>query len=174
MKLNIVLYQPEIPENTANIMRTCAATNFKLHLIEPFGFALSSSKFKRSSANNLDNVNYERYINWEDFVSKNKGEYFYMTRYGKVPPTSINFKDIDSDIYLVFGRESTGIPYELLAENLDRCFRLPMNENVRALNVSNCVAICAYEVLRQLDYPNLSRVEPKNFKGENFLENFKK
>ena len=174
MKLNIVLYQPEIPENTANIMRTCAATNFKLHLIEPFGFALSSSKFKRSSANNLDNVNYERYINWEDFVSKNKGEYFYMTRYGKVPPTSINFKDIDSDIYLVFCRESTGIPYELLASNLDICFRLPMNENFRALNVSNCVAICAYEVLRQLDYPNLSRVEPKNFKGENFLENFKK
>ena len=174
MKLNIVLYQPEIPENTANIMRTCAATNFKLHLIEPFGFALSSSKFKRSSANNLDNVNYERYINWDDFLSKNSGEIFYMTKKKKKPPTTIDFKSIDKDIYLVFGKESTGIPYELLTNNLDNCFRLPMSSNVRALNVSNCVAICAYEVLRQLDYPNLSKVEPENFKGENFLDNFKK
>ena len=97
-----------------------------------------------------------------------------MTRYGKKAPSTIDFKSIDKDIYLVFGRESTGIPYELLAENLDNCFRLPMNKNVRALNVSNCVAICAYEVLRQLDYPDLSKVEPDNFKGENFLENFKK
>ncbi|MBP5445649.1 MAG: tRNA (cytidine(34)-2'-O)-methyltransferase [Acholeplasmatales bacterium] len=174
MKLNIVLYQPEIPENTANIMRTCAAANFKLHLIEPLGFALSSSKFKRSSANNLDNVNYERYINWQDFLSKNDGELFYMTRYGKISPSQVDYTKIDKDIYLVFGRESTGIPYELLAENLDHCFRLPMNSNVRALNVSNCVAICAYEVLRQLDYPGLSKVEPENFKGENFLDNFKK
>lgn len=174
MKLNIVLYQPEIPENTANIMRTCAATNFKLHLIEPFGFALSSSKFKRSSANNLDNVVYERYINWDEFLSKNKGKLFYMTRYGKKAPSTIDFKSIEENIYLVFGKESTGIPYEILANNLDYCFRLPMSSSVRALNVSNCVAICAYEVLRQLDYPNLSKVEPENFKGEDFLENFKK
>jgi tRNA (cytidine/uridine-2'-O-)-methyltransferase len=97
-----------------------------------------------------------------------------MTRYGKRSPSSIDFKSIDKDIYLIFGRESTGIPYELLSENLDHCFRLPMSTNVRALNVSNCVAICAYEVLRQLDYPSLSKVEPDNFKGENFLENFKK
>ena len=174
MKLNIVLYEPEIAENTGNIMRTCAAANFKLHLIEPLGFALSSSKFKRSSANNLDNLDYERYLNWNDFLSKNSGEFFYMTRYGKKSPTEFNYKELDKDIYLIFGRESTGIPYEILGANLDRCFRLPMNSNVRALNVSNCVAICAYEVLRQLDYPNLSKVEPENFKGENFLENFKK
>ena len=174
MKLNIVLYNPEIPENTGNIMRTCAATNFKLHLIEPLGFALSSSKFKRAAVDYLDYVDYERYINWEEFISKNSGEFFYMTRYGKKSPTQIDFKNIDKDIYLIFGRESTGIPYELLASNLDHCFRLPMNKNVRALNVSNCVAICAYEVLRQLDYPNLSKVEPENFKGEDFLENFKK
>jgi tRNA (cytidine/uridine-2'-O-)-methyltransferase len=168
MKLNIVLYQPEIPENTANIMRTCAAANFKLHLIEPLGFALSSSKFKRSSANNLDNVNYERYINWEEFVSKNPGEYFYMTRYGKIPPSEVDYKSIEKDIYLVFGRESTGIPYELLADNLDHCFRLPMNSNVRALNVSNSVAIVIYEALRQQDYNDLLREEPH--KGSDFLE----
>ena len=174
MKLNIVLYNPEIAENTGNIMRTCAATNFKLHLIEPLGFALNTSKFKRASANYIDYVTYERYINWDDFKSKNDGAYFFMTRYGKKSPASIDFKSIDKDIYLIFGKESTGIPYELLSDNLDSCFRLPMNKNIRALNVSNCVAICAYEVLRQLDYPNLSKVEPDNFKGENFLDNFKK
>ena len=174
MKLNIVLYNPEIPENTGNIMRTCAATNFKLHLIEPLGFILSESKLRRAGVDYIDYVNYERYINWEDFTSKNKGKFFYMTRYGKKSPASFDFKSIDEDIYLVFGKESTGIPYDLLASNLDYCFRLPMSSNVRALNVSNCVAICAYEVLRQLDYPNLSKVEPENFKGENFLENFKK
>lgn len=174
MKFNVVLYNPEIPQNTGNIMRTCVASNFKLHLIEPLGFTLDEKKMKRACVDYFDYINYEKYMNWEDFTSKNKGVYFYLTRYGKTSPAKIDFTKYDEDIYLIFGKESTGIPYELLANNLDMCFRLPMTDKVRALNLGNTVAICVYEVLRQYDYPELSKVEPENFKGENFLENFLK
>lgn len=171
MKFNVVLYNPEIPQNTGNIMRTCVATNFKLHLIEPLGFKLDEKSIKRSGVNYIDKLEYEVYKNFEDFKNKNKGVYFYLTRYGKKAPTSIKFTDYNEDIYLIFGKESTGIPYELLKENLDYCFRYPMSENVRSLNLSNTVAITVYEVLRQYDYPDLSRVEPECYKGEDFLEN---
>ena len=166
--INIVLYEPEIPENTGNIMRTCAATNSKLHLIEPLGFIFDEKRLKRSGANYIDKVNYERYIDFDDFLSKNDGEYYYLTRYGTNCYSDIDFSDNSKNIYLIFGKESTGIPKEILHNNLDRCFRIPTSDNVRALNLSNCVAIVTYEVLRQQKFPNLLFEDP--FKGKDYLK----
>jgi len=164
---NIVLYEPEIPGNTGNIMRTCVATNTKLHLIKPLGFSLEDKYLKRSSANYLDGLNYEVYENYEDFLSKNKGTFYYFTRYGKKPHTSFDYSNKEEDIYLVFGKESTGIPLEILRDNLDNCMRIPMTDKVRALNLSNCAAIVIYEVLRQQGYPELLFTEPH--KGEDYI-----
>ena len=166
--INIVLYEPEIPENTGNIMRTCAATNSKLHLIEPFGFIFDEKRIKRSGANYIDKVDYERYVDLEDFFSKNDGEFYYFTRYGNKPYSDIDFTDNGKNIYLIFGKESTGIPKEILHDNLDRCYRIPTSDNVRALNLSNCVALVTYEALRQQNFPNLLFSDP--FKGEDYLK----
>ena len=165
--LNIVLFEPEIPENTGNIMRTCAATGAKLHLIRPLGFRLDQSSIKRSGVNYIDKVEYTLYDDYEDFCSKNLGEYYYMTRYGKRAHSEFDYTDKSKNIYLIFGKESTGIPKEILRDNLDRCIRIPSTDNVRSLNLSNCVAIVLYEVLRQQDYLDLCRTEP--FKGEAWL-----
>ena len=165
--INIVLFEPEIPENTGNIMRTCAATNAKLHLIRPLGFRLDESSIKRSGVNYIDKVEYTLYDDYEDFCNKNPGEYYYMTRYGKKAHSEFDYTDKSKNIYLIFGKESTGIPKEILRNNLDRCIRIPSTDNVRCLNLSNCVAIVLFEVLRQQDYLDLSRTEP--FKGEDWL-----
>ncbi len=165
--INIVLFEPEIPQNTGNIMRTCAGTGAKLHLIKPLGFSLSASAIKRSGVNYIENCEYHVYENWNDFLSKNDGEFYYFTRYGKKPHSEYDYSDVSKNIYLIFGKESTGIPKEILKENLDRCARIPTNSNIRALNLSNCVALVLFEALRQQDYPNLLRTEP--FKGEDYL-----
>lgn len=166
--INIVLYEPEIPENTGNIMRTCAATNSRLHLIEPLGFILDEKRIKRSGVNYIDKVNYQTYIDFEDFQSKNKGEYYYFTRYGTKAYSEIDFSDSNQNIYLIFGKESTGVPKEILHDNLDKCYRIPTSENVRALNLSNCVALVTYEALRQQNFNNLLTYDP--FKGKDYLE----
>lgn len=166
---NIVLFEPEIPQNTGNIMRTCVATGTVLHLIKPLGFSLDDAHLKRCGVNYIDKLEYYVYESFEDFKSKNDGEYYYFTRYGKKPHSSFNYGMIsDKNIYLIFGKESTGIPKEILIDDLDRCMRIPMTSNVRALNVSNAVAICIYEVLRQQDYKNLLLEEPH--KGADYLE----
>ena len=165
--INIVLYEPEIPGNTGNIMRTAVATNSKLHLIEPLGFSLDEKYLKRSSANYMDKLNYELYKNWDDFKSKNDGTFYYLTRYGKKPHTSFDYSDPNENIYLVFGKESSGIPKEILRNDLDRCMRMPMTKDVRALNLSNTVAIMVYEVLRQQNYNDLLLKEPH--KSEDFI-----
>ncbi|HEY8365443.1 MAG TPA: tRNA (cytidine(34)-2'-O)-methyltransferase [Haloplasmataceae bacterium] len=167
MSINVVLFNPEIPQNTGNIMRTCAATNAKLHLIEPLGFRIDDKFVKRSSTNNFTMIDYELYLDWEEFASKNKGEYIFLTRYGLKPPTEHDFSDVNKEIYLIFGKESTGIPKSILRQYPENCYRLPMNANVRSLNLANCVAILVYEVLRQQDYPGLSKVEV--IKGKNFI-----
>lgn len=167
--INLVLYQPEIPQNTGNIMRTCLATNTKLHLIEPLGFQLDEKSVKRSGANYVKDVNYVLYKDFNEFLEKNKGEIYYLTRYGLNTPYTLDVKDKDKDYYFVLGKESTGIPKELLQENLDRCIRLPMTDKVRALNVSNVAAIIVYEALRQQDFHDLSMYEPENLKGKNYL-----
>ena len=112
--INIVLYEPEIPQNTGNIMRTCVATNSKLHLIKPLGFKLDDNHMRRCAVNYLENLNYEVYENWDDFKDKNKGTYYYLTRYGKKPHTSFDYSNNKENIYLIFGKESTGIPKEIL------------------------------------------------------------
>ena len=166
--INIVLFEPEIPQNTGNIMRTCAGTGAKLHLIKPLGFSLSDRYLKRSGVNYIDNCEYQVYENWEDFESQNEGEFYFLTRYGTKKHTSFDFSNQNSNIYLIFGKESTGIPKSILHNYLDRCMRIPINANIRALNLSNCVAIMLFEVLRQQDYPNLLLSDP--FKGEKYLE----
>ena len=158
--INIVLYEPEIPGNTGNIMRTCVATNTKLHLIEPLGFSLDEAHLRRSGVNYIDKLEYTVYKNFDEFKSKNKGTYYYFTRYGHKPHTSFDYSNKEEDIYLIFGKESTGIPKEILREDLEHCMSIPMTSNVRALNLSNCAAIVLYEVLRQQDYRDLLFEEP--------------
>ena len=166
--INVVLYEPEIPQNTGNIMRTCVATNSHLHLIKPLGFKLDDAHMKRSAVNYIENLNYTVQENWEDFKSKNNGTFYYLTRYGHKPHSTFDYTNKDENIYLVFGKESTGIPKEILKNDLEHCMRIPMTDKVRALNVSNSVAIMVYEVLRQQDYRDLLRDEP--FKGKDYLE----
>lgn len=167
--INIVLYEPEIPQNTGNIMRTCVATNTILHLIEPLGFNLGEKEIKRSGANYVKDVKYFTYKNYDEFLEKNKGEFYYLTRYGQHTMFDVNATDISKDYYFILGKESTGIPTDLLKENLDKCIRLPMTDKVRALNVSNVAAIMIYEAYRQQGFPNMSFLEPDNLKGSNFL-----
>lgn len=166
---HIVLYEPEIPQNTGNIMRTCVATGTKLHLIKPLGFSLSDKYLRRSGVNYIDKLEYVVYENFEDFQSKNKGTYYYFTRYGRKPHTSFNYENKEKeDLYFIFGKESSGLPKELLKDHLDYCMRIPMTSDVRALNLSNCCAIVIYEALRQQNYEGLLLEEPH--KGADYLE----
>ena len=166
---NIVLYEPEIPQNTGNIMRTCVATGTKLHLIKPLGFSLDEAHLKRSAVNYIDKLDYEIYEDFDDFKSRNPGIYYYLTRYGRKPHTSFDYTNKENiNLYFIFGKESTGIPKEILKYDLEHCLRIPMTANVRALNVSNSVAIVIYEVLRQQNFNDLLREEPH--KGADYLE----
>ena len=168
--INIVLIEPEIPQNTGNIMRTCVATNTTLHLIKPLGFSLDEKYIRISGVNYIDKCVYTVYENWDDFYNKNKddGEFYFLTRYGHQPHTSFDYSDSSKNLFFVFGKESTGIPREILGKDLDHCMRIPMTINVRSLNLSNCVAICTYEALRQQNYNDLLREEPHN--GSDYLE----
>ena len=164
--INIVLFEPEIPQNTGNIMRTCSVFMMKLHLIEPLGFSLDEKHLKRSGMDYIKDLDYTVYKNWDEFIKDKKGQFVFFTRYGLKSFTECVF-DKDKDIYLVFGKESTGIDKKILKANLDNCFRLPMRADARSLNLSNCVAIGAYECLRQVGFGELSDREV--IKGEDFL-----
>ncbi len=166
--IHVVLYEPEIPQNTGNIMRTCMAAGCQLHLIEPLGFYLDAQHLRRAGMDYMKELEYTCYPSWEAFTSAHAdAQCYYMTRYGKRPPSSFDFTRCEGDIYLVFGKESTGIPLSILKANQSRCMRLPMVPSARSLNLSNTVAIAVYEVLRQLDYPNLSKCEV--IKGEDWI-----
>lgn len=165
--INVVLFEPEIPGNTGNIMRTCVATDTKLHLIKPLGFSLDEKYIKRSGVNYIDNCDYTVYENIEEFFEKNKGTYYFLTRYGKKPHTSFDYSNKKENIYFIFGKESTGIPPKILKPYLDKCMRMPMTDKVRALNLSNTVAIMVYEALRQQNYRDLLFTEPH--KSEDFI-----
>ena len=169
MPNNLVLYQPEIPQNTGNIMRTCVGTNTVLHLIKPLGFSLDENHIKRSGANYVKDCEYYLYDSWEDFLSKNKGEFYYLTRYGHHSIYDVEASDPNKNYYFVLGKESSGIPYEILQENIDRCIRFPMTDKIRALNVSNCACVIVSEALRQQGFPGLDFEEPEIFKGKDFL-----
>ena len=153
--LNIVLVEPQIPQNTGNIARTCAATGARLHLVEPMGFRVDNAKLKRAGLDYWHLLDITYYENLDDFFKKNKdGNFFYFSTKATKIYSEVNYPD---NCYLVFGKETAGLPEELLYENPENCVRLPMinNSSARSLNLSNSVAIGAYEVLRQWNFPEL-------------------
>ncbi|MDD3833254.1 MAG: tRNA (cytidine(34)-2'-O)-methyltransferase [Oscillospiraceae bacterium] len=152
--LNIVLVEPEIPQNTGNISRTCAATGAHLHIVEPMGFSIDDRKLKRAGLDYWHLLHITYYKNLEDFFDRNKGDFYYFTTKGKQIYSDIVYPP---GCYIIFGKETAGLPEELLAKHPNNCVRLPMldDDSARSLNLSNTVAIGAYEVLRQWGFPNL-------------------
>ena len=151
--LNIVLLEPEIPQNTGNIARTCAATGASLHLIEPMGFTVTDAKLKRAGLDYWNKLDITYYKNIEDFYERTKGgEYFYFSTKAPRCYTDITYPN---PCYLIFGKESAGIPETILKKNLERTVRSPMRESLRSLNLSNSAAIAVYEVLRQRHFEGL-------------------
>ena len=152
--LNIVLVEPEIPQNTGNIARTCAATGARLHIIEPMGFKIDDKKLKRAGLDygHLRDITY--YKNLDDFFEKNKGSYYFFSTKAKNRYSDVDYPD---NSYLFFGKETKGLPEELLHDNPEKCVRIPMinDSSARSLNLSNSVAIAVYEVLRRWDFPEL-------------------
>lgn len=148
--MNIVLFQPEIPANTGNIGRTCVATGTKLHLIKPLGFLLNDKTIKRAGMDYWEHLDVTRYMNYAEFLEKNPNAKIYMaTTKAKHVYTDVSY---DENCYIMFGKESAGIPEEILVENEENCIRIPMLEQIRSLNLSNSVAIVLYEALRQTDF----------------------
>ena len=151
--LNIVLVEPQIPQNTGNIARTCAATGARLHLVEPMGFRVDDAKLKRAGLDYWHLLDITYYDNLDDFFEKNKnGNFYYFSTKATKIYSEIEYPD---NTYLVFGKETAGLPEDLLFANADKCVRIPMIDEARSLNLSNAVAIGVYETLRQWDYPQL-------------------
>jgi tRNA (cytidine/uridine-2'-O-)-methyltransferase len=166
---HIVLFEPEIPGNTGNIIRTCMATGTRLHLIEPMGFSLDEKHLRRAGMDYIKEADITIYPDWNFFLKNNPiDRCYFLTRYGKKAPSDFDYSDLSQDYYLVLGKESTGIDKAILKGHLDRCMRLPMVADARSLNLSNSAAIAIYEVLRQQGYPGLSGTE--QLKGEDYLE----
>ncbi|MBS4212347.1 tRNA (uridine(34)/cytosine(34)/5-carboxymethylaminomethyluridine(34)-2'-O)-methyltransferase TrmL [Neobacillus rhizophilus] len=156
MSVHVVLYQPENPSNTGNIARSCAATNTNLHLIGPLGFSLEDKMLKRAGLDYWEFVNMVYYDSLDEFYEKNAGgEFYYVTKFGTKPHTTFDYSDTTKDYYFIFGRETTGLPKAVIEKNKDAALRIPMNDKVRSLNLSNTAAILIYEALRQQNYPNL-------------------
>ncbi|MGF2615142.1 tRNA (uridine(34)/cytosine(34)/5-carboxymethylaminomethyluridine(34)-2'-O)-methyltransferase TrmL [Rossellomorea vietnamensis] len=156
MGIHVVLYQPEIPANTGNIARTCAATDTTLHLIRPLGFSTDDKMLKRAGLDYWQFVEIVYYDSIEEFFEKNEGgEFFYLTKHGTNIHSGYDYTGKDKDYFFIFGRETTGLPNDIIENNKDRCLRIPMNDNVRSLNLSNTAAILIYEALRQQDYLHL-------------------
>lgn len=152
-ELNIVLVEPEIPQNTGNIARTCAATGARLHIVEPMGFKIDDKKLKRAGLDYWYLLDITYYSNLNDFFEKNKdGNFYFFSTKAQNRYSDISYPDKS---YLFFGKETAGLPEELLKANPDRCVRIPMISDARSLNLSNSVAIGVYEVLRQWDFPKL-------------------
>lgn len=163
---HIVLIHPAIPQNTGNIMRTCVATDSTLHLIEPLGFELSDKKMKRAGLDYIKDLKMKVYKDFDLFLSENSGNFHFFTRYSKRLYTEDNYVK-EGDHYLFFGHEHDGIPKDILKKYIDFCFRIPMFNDSRSLNLSNSVAIGIYEALRNQGFKNLSLTEVQ--KGEDFL-----
>lgn len=153
--MNIVLVEPEIPQNTGNIVRTCAATGARLHLIKPLGFDISEKAVRRAGLDYWSEAKVSVYENLQDFFDKNIGNYYYITTKADKNHSEISY---GKDDYLIFGKETHGLPEPLLKENYDRCVRIPMRKHIRSLNLSNAVAIVLYEALRQNDFDGLEQI----------------
>lgn len=155
-KLNVVLFEPEIPANTGNIGRTCVATGTRLHLIEPLGFQLNEKAIRRAGMDYWKDLEVIRYVNYQEFLDQNPGAKIYMaTTKGQQLYTDVQY---EPDCYLMFGKESAGIPEEILVEHPKECVRIPMMGETRSLNLSNSVAIVLYEALRQNDFSHMKRM----------------
>ena len=150
--INIVLFEPEIPQNTGNIARTCACTGANLHLIKPFKFDISDKALKRAGLDYWDKLKVFTYENLSDFFDKTNGEYFFCETSGVKKYSDTKFK---KDCYIFFGKETTGLPLELLSDYVQNTIKIPMGSKIRSLNLSNCVAIVLYEALRQLNFDGL-------------------
>lgn len=151
--LNIVLHEPEMPANTGNIGRTCVATGARLHLIEPLGFKINDKMLKRAGLDYWEKLDVTVYDDYQDFLNRNPGAKVYMaTTKSKQKYTDVSYEE---DAYIMFGKESAGIPEEILLDNKETCVRIPMMPGERSLNLSNSVAIVVYEALRQQGFPNL-------------------
>lgn len=150
-----MLHEPQIPQNTGNIARTCAITGAALHLIKPFGFKITDKNLKRAGLDYWDKLEIYYYENLEDFFSRNPdADVYYFTTKGKNVYSNISYPD---NSYIMFGREDRGLPETLLHDNPEKCVRIPMRNKLRSLNLSNSVAIAVYEILRQWDFPELSK-----------------
>lgn len=160
VSIHVVLYQPQIPSNTGNIARTCAATDTTLHLIRPLGFSTDDKMLKRAGLDYWEFVNIFYYDSLDEFYEKNDGEFLYLTKFGEKPHSTFDYSDITKDYYFIFGRETTGLPKDVIEKNKDVSLRIPMNQNVRSLNLSNTAAILIYEALRQQNFPNLIEMGP--------------
>ncbi|WLV25474.1 tRNA (cytidine(34)-2'-O)-methyltransferase [Aciduricibacillus chroicocephali] len=156
MGLHVALYQPEIPPNTGNIARTCLGTGTSLHLIHPLGFKIDDKTLRRAGLDYWKHVDVHEHESFEALHSSwPNAEFYYIENYGTSYLTDVDFNRPDRDIFLVLGKETTGIPHELLVGKEDRCLRIHMNDQIRSLNLSNACAIAIYEVLRQQGFPNL-------------------
>lgn len=153
--LNIVLFEPEIPANTGNIGRTCVATGTRLHLIEPLGFRLNEKAIKRAGMDYWNDLDVTTYIDYADFLEKNPGAKIYMaTTKAEHVYSEVAYED---DCYIMFGKESAGIPEEILVENRENCIRIPMIGDIRSLNLGNSVAVVLYEALRQSNFAHMNK-----------------
>ena len=164
-KINIILHEPEIPQNTGNIARTCAATGAALHIIKPMGFTIDDKKLKRAGLDYWDKLDITYYENYSDFCEKHpeaKGNTFFFTT--KAPRSYVEVEPYPNNVFIMFGKETRGLPEDLLYENREFCVRIPMRDTLRSLNLSNSVAIAVYEVLRQQNFSGLE--------GEGFLKLF--
>lgn len=152
-ELNIVLVEPQIPQNTGNIARTCAVTGAALHLIKPMGFTVTDKHLKRAGLDYWDKLDITYYDGLDDFFSKNNnGKFYFFTTKGRNIHSDVSY---EGKVYLIFGREDKGLPEELLFEHKENCLRIPMRNTLRSLNLSNSVAVAVYEALRQNDYNEL-------------------
>lgn len=160
MKLNIVLVEPEIPQNTGNIARTCAALGAKLHLVYPLGFSISEKQVKRAGLDYWDKLEIEEHLNFAEFLKKyqpEKTSMFFVTTKGKQVYSDFDYSQLD-EIFILFGKETKGLPEDVLQKYLEKTIRIPMRPNLRSLNLSNSVAIVAYDIFRQSGFEGLENV----------------
>ena len=160
MKLNIVLVEPEIPQNTGNIARTCAALGAKLHLVYPLGFSITEKQVKRAGLDYWDKLEIEEHLNFKSFLEKYKPEehnMFFVTTKGKHVYSEPKFNEMD-EVFALFGKETKGLPEDILQKYIDKTIRIPMREGLRSLNLSNSVAIVAYDIFRQANFDNLEEI----------------
>ena len=165
MELNIVLVEPEIPQNTGNIVRTCAAIGAKLHLVHPLGFSISDKQVKRAGLDYWDKLEIEEHTSFEKFLEKYKpkeNNMFFVTTKGKNAYSNIKYNQFEN-VFLLFGKETKGLPEEILQKYINNTIRIPMRKELRSLNLSNSVAVVAYEVLRQKEFENMEKIS-RHFK----------